>query len=164
MIRVAVDKGTRVLEEPNVSEKERIRRLREIAYPLFDFAEMAKRSLGPHWRRLTPEEQQEFVIVFRDFLENVYAKRIDLYKGQRVVFIREVVDGSYAEVNSRVVGEKGEEYSVQYRLLRSGGGWKVYDIVAENISLINNYRSQFHRVLTSSSYEELVKRLKEKSE
>lgn len=162
-IRTIVQSGVQVLETPNLSKKERVNRLRELVYPLFDFTEMAKRSLGPQWRRLTAAQQQEFVRVFREFLENVYAGQIDLYNGQKVVFSRELMDGRYAEVDSKVIDQKGEQYSVQYRLLQTEGGWKVYDIVVENVSLVNNYRSQFQRILTGSSYEELLKRLKQKA-
>ena len=137
-------------------------RLKEIVDPLFDYEEMAKRALGPHWRRRTPAEQEEFVKLFRDFIEKIYSDKIDLYEGERIVFGRETIDQDFAQVESIVINAKREEFVIVYKLRRADGKWKVYDAVVENISVVNNYRSQFDRVINSSSYEELVKRLKEK--
>lgn len=166
-IRDALEKGIQVLNDSGLkvenNKKERVDRLRGIVYPLFDFEEMAKRALGPHWRRRTPTERQEFVRLFTEFLEMAYADKVDLYDGEKVVFGREILDGDHAQVDSKVVNKKGQEFSVVYKLHRPAGIWKIYDVAVENISLVNNYRSQFSRVITKSSYEELVKRLKEKT-
>ena len=110
-----------------------------------------------------PAEQEEFVKLFRDFLERIYSDKIDLYGGEKVLFGREVMDGDFAQVDSTLIRPKGEEIAVIYKLRRANGKWKVYDAVVENISIVNNYRSQFDRVISSSSYEELVKRLQEKA-
>jgi phospholipid transport system substrate-binding protein len=72
------------------------------------------------------------------------------------------VDEDFAQVESTIINPKGEEIAVNYKLRRVNGKWKVYDAVVENISIINNYRSQFDRVISGSSYQELVKRLREK--
>ncbi len=151
--------------EAKDGRKETVDRLREIVYPLFDFTEMAKRSLGAHWRRRTPDEKQEFVTLFTNLLEVSYADRINLYKGQRVVFTREEVDDDYARVESKIINKKQEKFSVAYKLQRKeGGDWRIYDVVVENISLVNNYRSQFNRVITNASYKELIRRLKAKTQ
>ena len=166
-IRAAVNQGIDILKGADIKDKKQreqvINRLRVIVYPLFDFEEMAKRSLGPHWRRLTPNQQKEFVIVFTDLLEKTYADQIDLYEGQKVVYLNEKLDQDYAEVDTRVVGKNDESFSVVYKLHRAKGKWTIYDVVAENISLVNNYRSQFSRVIAKSSFEELVKTMKEKA-
>lgn len=165
-IRAAIDKGVEILNNGKRDEKpkkEIIDRLREVVYPLFDFEEMAKRSLGAHWRRIEPQQQREFVGAFTGLLEKTYAERIDLYDGQKVVYTGETVDGDYAEVRTKVLDNKGKEYSVNYKLRRVDGKWRIYDVVAENISLVNNYRSQFQRVIVNSSFEDLMKRLKEKA-
>lgn len=166
-IRFAVDQGIQILKASNYGtqngQKETIEQLRRIVYPLFDFAEMAKRSLGSHWRRRTPEEKLEFVDLFTNLLEISYANRIDLYKGQSVRFTREEVDDNYARVESKIINKKQQVFSVGYKLIRKNGrDWRIYDVVVENISLVNNYRSQFHRVILNKSYKELIKRMKEK--
>jgi phospholipid transport system substrate-binding protein len=166
-IRAAINQGVEILNssrlDTNKGRTETIDRLREIVYPLFDFEEMAKRSLGSHWRQINSQQQKEFVAAFTDLLEKTYADRIDLYDGQKVVYTGEAVDKDYAQVSTKVISKKGESYSVDYKLLRVDGKWRIYDVVAENISLVNNYRSQFHRVIVSSSFEELMKRLKAKA-
>jgi phospholipid transport system substrate-binding protein len=166
LVRTAVDKAVQILKDPKLQpadkKKERIDRLREAVNPIFDYQEMAKRALGTHWRRRTPAEQEEFVILFRDFLEGIYSDKIDLYGGEKVLFGRQSVDEDFAQVESTIINPKGEEIAVNYKLRRVNGKWKVYDAVVENISIINNYRSQFDRVISGSSYQELVKRLREK--
>ncbi len=166
-IRAAISQGVEILNGAKLDDKKQraevINRLRKIVYPLFDFNEMAKRSLGSHWRRLEPQQQKEFVSAFTELLEKTYADKIDLYEGQTVDYLGETVDKNYATVKTNVTGKKGESFSVDYKLFRVDGKWKIYDIVAENISVVNNYRSQFHRVIIKSSFEELVKRIKEKA-
>jgi phospholipid transport system substrate-binding protein len=166
LVRTAVDKAVQILKDPKLQpadkKKERIDRLREAVNPIFDYQEMAKRALGTHWRRRTPAEQEEFVILFRDFLEGIYSDKIDLYGGEKVLFGRQTVEEDFAQVESTIINPKGEEIAVNYKLRRVNGKWKVYDAVVENISIINNYRSQFDRVISGSSYQELVKRLREK--
>jgi len=167
VVRVAVDKAVQILKDPKLQsqdkKKERVDRLREALNPIFDYEEMAKRALGTHWRRRTPAEQEEFVKLFRDFLERIYSDKIDLYGGEKVRFGREVIDKDFAQVESAVIKPNGEEIAVSYKLRQMNGQWKVYDVVVENISIVNNYRSQFDRVISSSSYEALVKRLQEKA-
>jgi len=167
VVKMAGDKAIKILKDPKLQpkekKKERIERLKEIANPLFDYEEMARRSLGPHWRRRTPQEQQEFVKLFRDYLEKVYSDQVDLYAGEKVIYGRERVEDDYAQVETAFVDTKGEEVSVVYRLRRVGGKWKVYDAVVENVSVVNNYRSQFDRVISKYSFDELKRLLKEKA-
>jgi len=167
-IKTTVDKAMVVLRDPRLKpaakQTERREQLKQVLFARFNFAEMAKRSLGPNWSRRTAQEQSEFVRLFTDVLERAYGDIIESYSDAEIVYLAEKVDGGYADVNSKVVTTKGEEYSLNYRVQLVGNEWKVYDVVAENISLVNNYRSQFTRVIAKSSYEELVRRLKDKSE
>ena len=166
-IRDAVNQGVEILNKAKLdNQKQRaqiIDRLRQIVYPLFDFNEMAMRSLGANWRRLNPQQRQEFVSTFTALLEKTYADQIDLYNGQKVVYSGESIDGNYAQVDSRIIDKDGQNYSVVYRLHRVDGKWRIYDVVAENISLVNNYRSQFNRVIARSSFEELLKTMTQKA-
>ncbi len=123
---------------------------------------MAKRSLGSHWRRRRVEEQNQFVAVFRDLLEKAYLDRIESYNKEKFTYTNEKIDEPYAEVGSKILTAEGEEFSIRYRLLRAGNQWKIYDVVIEDVSLVNNYRAQFNRILANSSYEELVQRIKRK--
>lgn len=164
-IRETINKIFGVLNDPNLKaddkKKERLERLKELIEPQFDFVEMAKRSLGAHWQRRSPKEQEEFVKLFRELLETSYIDSIDSYNGEKIAIKSEKQDKDYAEVDTRIVTKKGEEFSINYKLM-ANGGWKVYDVIIENISLVNNYRSQFNRVIAQSSYEDLMRKLKEK--
>jgi len=167
-VKATVDKALVVLRDPRfkppAKQQERRDQVKQILFTRFDFAEMAKRSLGANWRRRTPQEQEEFVRLFTDLLERAYADIIESYTNEKIVYIHEKIDGTYADVYSKIVTAKGEEYTINYKAQLAGNEWKVYDVVAENVSLVNNYRSQFTRVIANSSYEELLRRLKDKNE
>jgi phospholipid transport system substrate-binding protein len=165
-VRQTVDKLLAILADPQLrgedKENERREELRKVLYSRFDFTEMAKSALGPHWQRRSPEEQKEFVELFTSLLEGAYLDKIESYNGEKVQYLNETVDNDYAEVDTKIVDNHGQPFSVNYRLRNGGGDWKVYDVVLENVSLVNNYRSQFNRVLAKSSFEELRKTMKEK--
>jgi phospholipid transport system substrate-binding protein len=165
-IKATVDKALLVLRDPHLKPaektKERRDQLKQILFARFDFTEMAKRALGASWRRRTPNEQEEFVRLFSDVLEHAYAETIESYTDEKIVYVGERLDGSYADVNSKILTRKGEEFSISYRAHLVDGEWRVYDIIVENISMVNNFRSQFNRVISNSSYEELIRRLKDK--
>jgi len=166
-IKSTVDKALVVLRDPRfkptAKTKERRAQLKQILFTRFDFTEMAKRSLGANWRRRTAKEQEEFVRLFTDLLERAYADTIESYGDEKIVYVGERLDGDFADVNSKVFTAKGEEFSLNYRAHFVGGEWRVYDVVVENISMVNNYRAQFNRVIANSSFEELVRRLKDKA-
>ena len=165
-IKTTVDRALVVLKDPRfkpaAKTKERRSQLKQILFARFDFTEMARRALGANWRRRTPQEQEEFVRLFTDLLERAYADTIETYTDERIIYVGEKQDGNYAEVNSKILTGKGQEFTIDYKTHVVGGEWKVYDVVVENISMVNNFRSQFNRVINNSSYEELVRRLKEK--
>jgi phospholipid transport system substrate-binding protein len=166
-VRSTVDQVLLILQDPALKpenkKNDRREQLRRIIFARFDFAEMARRSLGPEWRRRTETEQQEFVRLFTDLLQESYVGTIESYNGDKVVYNREIQDQDNAEVQTTLTTRREDSYSINYRLRLVGQDWKVYDVVIENISVVNNYRSQFSRVLSRSSYEELVRTMKEKS-
>lgn len=136
-------------------------RLRQILLTRFDFAEMARRSLGSHWDDLNGKEA-EFVAAFTSFIEKAYLGRLGSYRGEKILYGRERVNEKLAEVDTRVVGGQGAEIDLRYRLHLAAGEWKVYDVVIDQVSLVSNYRSQFSRVLRTASIDELLTKLREK--
>ena len=162
-VRDYTDAVVRVLEDPALKtddrRAERRAAVRKIAIDIFDVQETARRALGHHWQQRTPQEREEFVQLFADLLERTYIDKIDLFGGERLKFTEEKVDGEHAVVRAKVVTKQGTEVPVEARMLNRTGRWQIYDIVIENISLIGNYRSQFDRIIRSSSYGELAKRL-----
>lgn len=162
-IRATMDRVLTILQERSVvTKEERRKRLRQVIYPAFDFKEMAKRSLGALWRQRTPKEQREFMEIFTDLLKDVYLEQIEAYSGERVIYVGEAQDKNYAEVMTKIISQKGQEFSINYKLHLVKSHWKAYDVVIENISVVNNYRSQFNRIVARFSYEELLRRMKEK--
>jgi len=165
-VRQTADKVLLILQDPRLKStdmrEERNNQLRQVISPKFDFQAMAQSSLGPHWQRRAAEERRDFVQLFTDLLERTYADQIAAYNGERIIYGRETQDKDYAEVDTKIITNKGEEFSVNYKLRSSDREWKIYDVVIENISLVNNYRSQFNRVLAKSSFDELLRRMREK--
>jgi len=158
------DHVVKILDDPGLKERKQDRRaaVRKVAEDIFDFGETAKRALGPHWQARTAPEREEFTQLFADLLESTYIARIDEYGGERVKYVAEKIDGDTAVVQTRVVTRKGQEVPVDARMLRRGDKWYIYDVMLEGVSLVNNYRNQFDRIIRSASYAELVKRLRER--
>jgi len=135
--------------------------LRQLLLTRFDFAAMAQRSLGNRWDDLNGN-QQEFVSVFTDFVEHAYMSTLGSYRGERVMYDANRVDGKSAEVNTRVVGGEGAPIKIGYKLHLTGREWMVYDAVIDDVSVIGNYRTQFARILRTASLEELLQSLRAK--
>jgi phospholipid transport system substrate-binding protein len=151
------------LKKPS-NEKKRRAEIRKVVSERFDFADMAKRSLGIYWRQRTPEERKEFVPLYTDLLERTYIKKIEGYTDEKIDYTGEKISDGYATVDTKVITAKNTEIPIQYRMLNENGQWMVYDVNIEGVSLINNYRNQFSSIIHQKSYEELVKKLKSKGE
>jgi len=142
---------------------ERVRgEIRRIATDLFDFDEVARRALSRHWAGRTRAEQTEFTSLFTDLLERSYVGKIETYSGEKIVYTGEVVDGNYATVRSRIITRRRTDTALDYRMHEIDGRWKVYDVLIDGVSFVSTYRSEFNRVIQSSSYEELIERLRKK--
>lgn len=164
-VKSMVDDVIRVLRDETLKgqekTEERRAKIRGIVKRGFDFEEMAKRSLGEHWKGRKEVEKREFVDLFSRFVELSYIDRIEAYNNEKIIYIGEVVEGKRAIVRSKVITTQGKEIPISYRLLKRDG-WVVYDVVIEGVSLVSNYRSQFNEIIQNSSYEGLIKRLKSK--
>ncbi|OLB95469.1 MAG: hypothetical protein AUH30_15165 [Candidatus Rokubacteria bacterium 13_1_40CM_68_15] len=163
-VRQYTDQVLKLLDDPSVQGADRRAAVRKAAIEIFDVQETAKRALGRHWHGRTPAEREEFVQLFADLLERTYINKIDIYRGEKVVYTNEAIDGEYATVRARVVSKQRGEIPVDAKMIRRGDRWLIYDIAVENISLIANYRAQFDRIIRSASYQDLVTRLKTKRE
>jgi len=126
--------------------------------------EAARRALGPHWPKRSPAEREEFTGLFQGLLERGYLSRIGEYGGERVQYVSERIEGEFATVRAQIVTAKGTQVPIEARVVRKGERWLMYDVLIENVSLVASYRSQFDRVIRTSSYEELVKRLKDRGQ
>ena len=115
-----------------------------------------------YWAERTPEEKKQFVAVFSDLLARSYVGKIEGYKNQKILYGAEKIDGEYAIVETKIITERDVEVPIHYRLRKKGSRWLAYDISIEGVSLVNNYRTQFNKILTSSSFSELIKKMKTK--
>ena len=159
VLRIVRDKD---LKQPGRAD-ERRQRLEQVVGDRFDYEEMSRRSLGAPWNTLSDKDKQEFVTLFKTLLTNSYADKIESYSGEGVQYINERMEKDYAEVRTKVLTGK-VEIPLDYRLLNKGTDWRVYDVVVDGVSLVNNYRGQFSKILRSSSYTDLVGQLRKKSE
>ena len=166
VIRVAIEQVVQVAEDadlgrPAAAEQRRLE-IRRIAENLFDFQEMARRSLARHWTDRTAEQRDEFVRLFADLLERVYFGKLENYSAERMVYVGETVDGDYATVRSKIITGRKGELPIEYRLHLVGSRWAVYDVLIDGMSFVSTYRAQFNRVIQTSSYDDLVQKLRTK--
>jgi phospholipid transport system substrate-binding protein len=165
-LKEAIDRVVKTLEDPALKgagkTADRRQAVRKVATDIFDFPEMAKRSLARHWQTLSEQDRKEFVALFTDLLERSYIARIESYGGERIAYSNERVEGDVATVSTKIVTKNGTEVPVDYRMLKRGDRWLVYDVNIEGVSLINNYRTQFNKIIQTSSYADLVNRMRTK--
>jgi len=167
-VRETLTQVLRILDDPSLKnpakQAQRRHMLEEIAAGRFDYAEMSKRVLGSYWKPLTETQRKEFVDVYKGFLSDRYAGKIEDYSGRKqdVGYLTERIEGSYAEVRTELRSDK-TTLPMDYRLLVKDGRWSAYDIIIDGVSLVSNYRSQFQKIIRESSFEELVNKLRERS-
>lgn len=159
VIRILGDQG---MKKPERAQ-ERRKLLEKVVSERFNYEEMAKRALAAQWKKLKEKEQAEFVDLFMRLLTNSYADKVEGYSGEQVHYLNERVEGDYAEVRTKAISGKAE-IPLDYRLLNRGGDWRVYDVVVDGVSLVSNYRGQFAKIIRTSGYDDLVTRLREKSD
>lgn len=161
-----VNEVLNVLRDPalkgDAAKKTKKEKIRSISEKMFDFTELSKRTLGANWRTFNPDQQKEFIELYKEILEGAYMDRIVSYTEEKVVFHKEIMlSDDTAEVQSNIV-TKQAEIPIYYRLTLKDGRWRVYDVIIEGISLIKNYRTQFREILAKKSTEELLKILRKK--
>ena len=166
-MRGTIDEVLRILADQSLKQpakaNERRQMLEKVVGERFDYEEMSRRSLGTSWTNLSDKDKHEFVSLFQTLLVNTYADKIESYTGDGVQYINERTEKEYAEVRTKVLTGK-TEIPLDYRLLHKGSAWRVYDVVVDGVSLVNNYRGQFSKILRNGSYADLVDQLRKKSE
>jgi phospholipid transport system substrate-binding protein len=163
-LRDGVDRVFKILRDPAMAgianATQRRKAILTAAGTIFDFGEMAKRSLGQHWAARTPAERTQFVALFTDLMQHSYISKVDQHGGAKMVFRGETVDGDLASVRTTIPLSNGSEMPLEYSMHNANARWQVYDLSIDGISLVSNYRSQFNKVIRTDSYETLVTRLK----
>ena len=130
---------------------------------IFDFKELSRRTLGRDWKKMSAEQQKEFVKLFKQLLQGVYADRLLAYSDQKVIFEKEtMLKKGRAEVQSYLQTSDGNKIPLFYRLTDKSGSWKVYDVIIEGVSMVKNYRTQFRQILSKDSPDKLIDILRDK--
>ncbi len=161
-----VNDALAVLRDPALkaesAKKTRQEKIRAISERMFDFIELSRRTLGSNWKKFNPDQQQEFIKLYKDILEGAYMDKIMSYTNEKISFQKEIsLSENKAEIQSYITS-KNKETPVFYRVILKGNDWKVYDVVIEGVSLVKNYRTQFREILSNKSPEELLKSLRER--
>jgi phospholipid transport system substrate-binding protein len=166
-LRSQINRVVKTIEDPELRKEskntERRTAVRKVADEIFDFTETARRSLARHWLQRSPAERKEFVDLFANLLERSYISKIELYNGEKFAYLGDTIDGDQATVRTKILTKQGSEIPIDYKMLRGPGDrWLVYDVMIEGVSLIANYRTQFNKIIQTSSYQELIHRMKTK--
>lgn len=160
-LRATIDDFVEILNNTPVAELRATglpERAQRLVFARFDFLEMARRTLGAHWTQLNVAEQKEFVDGFTYRLLASFGRTVRSSNGEKIQFTGEFPEGDQIRVETQIIG--GEETPVAYKLHDVEGQWKVFDVVINHVSLINNYRAQFDRVIAKSSVQELLRKVK----
>jgi phospholipid transport system substrate-binding protein len=161
-VKSDVNRVLELLRNKALKEEAKREKLRVIYGEMFDQVELSKWSLGRNWSKLSEAQRQEFVPLFQQVLEKAYADKLLSYTNEKVLFDREIkLSDTRVEVKTRIV-TASKEIPIDYRVLQGGGTWKVYDVVIENVSLVQNYRSQFNDILSKNTPEQLLETLRKK--
>jgi phospholipid transport system substrate-binding protein len=166
-VKGTVDKVLEVLRDPALKEGEhakqvKVEKIRSISEELFDFTELSKRSLGQNWNKLNAGQQEEFTKLFKSLLETTYADKIMSYADEKIIFKEEIRLSEKTVEVPTTISTKTSEIPINYRLIEKEGRWKVYDVVIEGVSLVNNYRTQFREILANKTPEAMLDILRKK--
>lgn len=157
-LKVSVDEVLSVLRGSKQGDPGRVDRLALAVGKVFDPEELAKRTLASHWENFSPEEQKRFTAAFVKLLQNTYLRRLETYTDEKVLFLDEAaLAENRAEVSTKIV-TANKEIPIVYRLIKKND-WKVYDVVIEGVSLVQNYRNQFTQILAKESPGQLIVRV-----
>jgi phospholipid transport system substrate-binding protein len=165
-VQTNLNKVLDVLRDPKLKpesakeiKKEKLDALYE---QMFDEVELSMRVLGGNWKKLNPAQQQEFIQLYRQVLEKSYIDKILSYTNEKIVFSKDnMLSDNQAEVQTKII-TSSKEIPIFYRVILKDGTWKVYDVVVENVSLVQNYRSQFNSILAKNTPDQLLEILRKK--
>jgi phospholipid transport system substrate-binding protein len=167
VVKSTVGQVLSVLQNKQMAQDSRQRKVIEIVADRFDFADMARSSLGYNWKKLSPAQQQQFVPLFTAFMEDAYLNKIDSYSGQQVQFLGQAATADDStEVKTVVQPAESSDppIRINYMLKQNGGDWKVYDVTVDDISITANYRNQFNRMIEQQGFDGLMSAMREKQQ
>jgi phospholipid transport system substrate-binding protein len=161
-LKESINRVLAILNDSGLKEAERRKLIREAANDRFDWAAMARSAMGVYWRDRTPEQKKQFTRLFSDLVERTYMQKIESYSGEKIRYLGDSSHDGYGRVEVNIITHKGTGIPITYWVTEKKGQWLIYDVSIEGVSLVENYRSQITTIMTNSSYEELVEKLKAK--
>lgn len=156
-----VNQVIEILKADSVRGDEQKKQLTSLVRERFDFGTMSQYVLGPQWRKTSPADREQFIALFKDLLEENYLGKIESYNDEKVSFISEHIDGERAQVQSDVM-TGSTDIPIEYRLLKSEQGWRVYDVIIEGVSLVRTYRDNYREIVLKDGMAGLLERMKAK--
>jgi phospholipid transport system substrate-binding protein len=165
-VEATVNRVFNVLRDPKLkspaAKEIKKEKLRVIYRDMFDEIEFSKRTLARNWNKFNPVQRAEFVKLFEQVLEKAYIDKILDYSNEKIAFYKEnMLSESQAEIQTKII-TSSQEIPIFYRVILKDGKWKVYDVVVENVSLVQNYRTQFNDILGKDTPEQLLDILRKK--
>ena len=166
-VRDTLESALRILNDPALQgpEKKDARRqqVQKLIASRFNYAEMAERSLDSHWAKLTRDQRQSFVALFGELFERSYSRLVlNSLPDRQITYAGETVNGAQAVVKTVIVDKRGDRLPVDYQLRRPKTQWVLFDVVIDGVSIVSNYQSQFNKIIQTSSFQELVRKLRAK--
>jgi phospholipid transport system substrate-binding protein len=163
-LRDGVDRVFKILRDPQMAGEVNATRRRSAIFTaadtIFDFGEMAKRSLGQHWTARTPVERTRFIALFTELIQQSYISKIDQHGKATMTFGGETIEGGHAAVRTTIPLSNGSEMPLEYRMHNRDARWRVYDLSIDGVSLVSNYRAQFNKIIRIDSFDVLVTKLR----
>jgi phospholipid transport system substrate-binding protein len=160
-VKQTVDKVLEVLQDPDLDNTQRRDRVRDIVRQRFDYESMSQVILATSWRKASPSQREQFIILFRELLEQTYYSAMDSYNNQKVRMGRERQKGKVAEVHTFITSAS-KEIPVSYKLRLRSNDWYAYDVTVDGVSLVSNYRTSFRNLVKEKGMEGLLSELAEK--
>ncbi len=159
LVRAKWDAIILILQNKDIDEKAKKRKIGKIITPVFDFPLMAKLVLGrTHWPKLTQPQSEKFTRLFTELLKTSYLAKISLYKDETILFKPGVQKKKSVYIPTELVHKK-RKVAILYKLRKVDKRWKIYDVEIQGVSILLTYRSQFDEILRRGTVEDLLSRL-----
>jgi len=161
-VRGSVDSILTLLQDKELDQATRRKEMRKVINGRFDFRAMSQRTLATNWKKASKEQQQEFVQLFSQLIENTYIGRVEAYTDEKVDYPGEKVKGKKAVVETLILTATAD-IPINYKVYqKKNGEWWVYDVIIEGISLISNYRSSYQEIVKKEGFDGLIVKMKNK--
>ena len=143
-----------------LAEHARKEAIRSVIRKNFDFDQMSKDSLGATYNRLSSSQRQEFQKIFSALFQDSYTRLVlNFLKRETVDYKKEQMEGSRARVDTTLI-RTNERIPVEYLMHQQGSDWILYDVIVDGVSILDNYKRQFAKVITTQSYDYLLDKMR----